>query len=67
MEIIKEGKRKSMSSSKEIEGDMAGRQENMGEQSVTGPDNIKEIGTEEEKIMKKLLSEWKILDERFIP
>lgn len=59
MEIIKEGKRKSMSPSKETEGEAEGRQENMVEQTMTGPDYIKEMGTEEEKIMKKLLSEWK--------
>lgn len=57
MEIIKEGKRKSMSPSKENEGELEGSQENMVEHSMTGPENKKEIGTEEEKIMKKLLNE----------
>lgn len=67
MEIIKDGKRKIMSISKETEGETEVRQEIMGEQSVAESNPMKEMSTEEEKVMKKLLSEWRNLDERFIP
>lgn len=36
-------------------------------QTQMGTDSQKDSGNEEERIMRKLLQEWKILDERFIP
>jgi len=45
---------------------MGGSQENTTEQPLKGPENRKENGTKEEKIMRKLLQEWKNLDEIFI-
>lgn len=67
MEIIKDGKRKITNISKEVEGDMTGGQENTEEQSMAGSENTKDMSTKEERIMKKLLDDWRNLDERFIP
>lgn len=67
MEIITETTGKTTSQIRETEVEMGGSQENTMDQTLKGPENRKENGTEEEKIMKKLLQEWKNLDERFIP
>ena len=67
MEIITETTGKNISQNRETKVEMGGSHENTLEQMMKGSDNQKENGTEEERIMKKLLQEWKNLDERFIP
>eukprot|EP00253_Pinus_taeda_P004844 PITA_04844 len=67
MEIITETTGKNISQKREAEVEMGESQENIVEQMMKGSDNRKDNGTEEERIMKKLLQEWKNLDERFIP
>ena len=67
MEIIIETTGKSISQNREAEVEMGESQENIVEQMPRESDNRKDNGVEEERLMKKLLQEWKNLDERFIP
>lgn len=67
MEIISETSGKNTSQTKEAEVEMGERQETTEEQLKQGAHKRKENVTEEERIMRKLLQEWKNLDERFIP
>lgn len=46
---------------------MGESQGNIIGKTLTGTNSQKDNGNEEEIIMRKLLEEWKILDERFIP
>lgn len=55
MDIIKETTGKSIIQNKEVEEEMGENQENTIGQLITGPDNKKDNGVKEEKIMKKLL------------
>jgi len=66
-EIIIETIGKSISQNREGEVEMGESQENIVEQMQRESENRKDNGAEEERIMKKLLQEWKNLDERFIP
>ena len=67
MEIIKETKEKNTTQNRELEEEMGESQGNIIGQTLTGSNAQKDNENEEERIMRKLLQEWKILDERFIP
>lgn len=67
MEIIKETKEHGITQNREAEEEMGEIQGNIIGQTQLRTNSQKDNGNEEERIMRKLLQEWKNLDESFIP
>ena len=66
MEIIKDTKEPDLNQNSKAEGGMEESMEMTTEQTQMGTDTQKDSGNEEERIMRRLLQDWKNLDERFI-
>lgn len=67
MEIIKETKELDLKQNSKVEGGTEESMEIIIEQNQMGTYTQKDNGKEEERIMRRLLQDWKNLDERFIP
>jgi len=67
MEIPKEAKEKEIEMTEEEEERSRAELEGTSEQTQMEIENQQESEVEEEKIMRRLIQEWKNLDDRFIP
>lgn len=67
MEIIKEAKEKEIGMGKGEEEETMGNIDQTTTPTQMETESQKETEAEEEKIMEKLIHEWKNLDDRFIP